>query len=121
MIRRPPRSTLFPYTTLFRSIELLRILNYAKKEIDEVKIQPKHFIELLNFIEEKKITELKAKEILNKFIPESFSPRNEIKEYSKISSEKEIQEIVEKVMKENKKAVQDYKEEKKEADRKSVV
>src|SRR2546429_7111673 len=24
MIRRPPRSTLFPYTTLFRSVELLR-------------------------------------------------------------------------------------------------
>src|SRR3712207_8148200 len=24
MIRRPPRSTLFPYTTLFRSIELAR-------------------------------------------------------------------------------------------------
>src|SRR3712207_8324850 len=28
MIRRPPRSTLFPYTTLFRS-------NLLKKEIDE--------------------------------------------------------------------------------------
>src|SRR3712207_8061624 len=26
MIRRPPRSTLFPYTTLFRSIELLQAL-----------------------------------------------------------------------------------------------
>src|SRR5690349_22775490 len=25
MIRRPPRSTLFPYTTLFRSIELLDV------------------------------------------------------------------------------------------------
>src|SRR5256885_12183173 len=24
MIRRPPRSTLFPYTTLFRSVEFLR-------------------------------------------------------------------------------------------------
>src|SRR3989442_10903069 len=24
MIRRPPRSTLFPYTTLFRSVELFR-------------------------------------------------------------------------------------------------
>src|SRR3712207_7154928 len=24
MIRRPPRSTLFPYTTLFRSVELVR-------------------------------------------------------------------------------------------------
>src|SRR3712207_8239643 len=27
MIRRPPRSTLFPYTTLFRSQELLTIAN----------------------------------------------------------------------------------------------
>src|SRR2546422_2207180 len=27
MIRRPPRSTLFPYTTLFRSIIRLRILS----------------------------------------------------------------------------------------------
>src|SRR2546429_6488989 len=26
MIRRPPRSTLFPYTTLFRSIELLVVI-----------------------------------------------------------------------------------------------
>src|SRR5258708_24917416 len=26
MIRRPPRSTLFPYTTLFRSLQLLAIL-----------------------------------------------------------------------------------------------
>src|SRR3712207_7107589 len=27
MIRRPPRSTLFPYTTLFRSVESLRIVS----------------------------------------------------------------------------------------------
>src|SRR3712207_7763754 len=25
MIRRPPRSTLFPYTTLFRSLEIVRV------------------------------------------------------------------------------------------------
>src|SRR2546430_5186805 len=29
MIRRPPRSTLFPYTTLFRSVGLLLILVFA--------------------------------------------------------------------------------------------
>src|SRR3712207_7603202 len=29
MIRRPPRSTLFPYTTLFRSLDKLRVLNDA--------------------------------------------------------------------------------------------
>src|SRR2546429_3271182 len=27
MIRRPPRSTLFPYTTLFRSLQRLRVIN----------------------------------------------------------------------------------------------
>src|ERR1017187_6082196 len=26
MIRRPPRSTLFPYTTLFRSVQLVQVL-----------------------------------------------------------------------------------------------
>src|SRR3712207_7189480 len=33
MIRRPPRSTLFPYTTLFRSIQALRIARPACLEI----------------------------------------------------------------------------------------
>jgi len=97
------------------TIELLRILNYVKKEFDEVNIQSKHFIELLNLIEAKKITELKAKEILNKFIPKSFSPKHEVKKHSKISSEKEIEKICEKVIKENPKAVQDYKQGKQEA------
>src|SRR2546422_6612335 len=30
MIRRPPRSTLFPYTTLFRSLFLSRTLKHAQ-------------------------------------------------------------------------------------------
>src|SRR3712207_9010394 len=29
MIRRPPRSTLFPYTTLFRSLVFLKILSWS--------------------------------------------------------------------------------------------
>src|SRR2546426_11238332 len=37
MIRRPPRSTLFPYTTLFRSTELTKILDeqlsYARQTL----------------------------------------------------------------------------------------
>src|SRR5260370_12123067 len=31
MIRRPPRSTLFPYTTLFRSVPDLRIVPYSAR------------------------------------------------------------------------------------------
>src|SRR2546426_7446302 len=34
MIRRPPRSTLFPYTTLFRSGHCVRVQNYARKILD---------------------------------------------------------------------------------------
>ncbi len=35
MIRRPPRSTLFPYTTLFRSRELLRAIRKAGEYLDD--------------------------------------------------------------------------------------
>src|SRR5439155_15716629 len=35
MIRRPPRSTLFPYTTLFRSVCVLRGLYETKVEIGD--------------------------------------------------------------------------------------
>src|SRR3712207_8004449 len=37
MIRRPPRSTLFPYTTLFRSLELLHpVMPFATEEMAHV-------------------------------------------------------------------------------------
>src|SRR2546425_3789600 len=35
MIRRPPRSTLFPYTTLFRSLQVLRIAELLDKHFQE--------------------------------------------------------------------------------------
>ena len=95
--------------------ELLRVLNYNKKELDEpgIQIKSEHFIELLNLIENKSITELKAKEILNQFIPKSFSPK--IGKHRKISSSKEIEKIAKKVIKENSKAIEDYKSGKKES------
>jgi aspartyl-tRNA(Asn)/glutamyl-tRNA(Gln) amidotransferase subunit B len=91
------------------TIELLRVLNYAKKELDEVSIKPEHFIQLLKLVESKKITELKAKEILNKFIPKSFSPAGEAEKHPKISSEDELEDICKFVLKENPNAVRDYK------------
>lgn len=89
--------------------ELLRVLNYAKKEISEVEISPEHFIELLGLIEKNTITTLKAKEILNKFIPKSFSPKKEIEKHVLIGSEKEIEKIISLVLKENPKAIADFK------------
>jgi aspartyl-tRNA(Asn)/glutamyl-tRNA(Gln) amidotransferase subunit B len=114
--------------------ELLRVLNYSKKELHEVNIQHTHFVELLNLIEKKVITELKAKEILNSFIPNSFSlkqtkakpktikasvkvqrPKVIISEIGVISNKKELEKIAKKIIKENPKAISDYKKGKQEA------
>src|SRR5258707_14786488 len=45
MIRRPPRSTLFPYTTLFRSIQFLlnRLLQARDKDAEKVIVDCEHY------------------------------------------------------------------------------
>src|SRR3712207_9492579 len=57
MKRRPPRSTLFPYTTLFRSIEKLSYLEDYKvrkqPEIDAIKASlPRGRVEILPALKE---------------------------------------------------------------------
>jgi len=92
-------------------IELLGVLNYNKKTLDdkEIKIKPKHVIELLQLVQKEKITPLKAKDILRKFIPKSFSPLTEAKSVEKISDEKKLIKIIKEILKKEKKSVEDYK------------
>jgi len=89
--------------------ELLGTLNHNKKELEDVEIKAEHFIELLNLIDKKKITELKAKEILHTWEEKSSSPKEQAKKHSTISNSDEIEKIVKKIIKKNKKAVDDYK------------
>jgi len=89
--------------------ELLSVLNYNKKELEEVNINPEHFIELINLIYKNQITELKAKEILRSWKEKSNSPKEEAKKHVQISSEKELEKIANEIIRENKKAVDDYK------------
>ena len=93
------------------TIELLRVLNYNKKTLDDpgVEIKIEHFVELLQLVKQGKITELKAKQILNKFIPKSFSPKSEAKKSEKITDKSEIDKIIDSVLKKNIKAVEDFK------------
>jgi aspartyl-tRNA(Asn)/glutamyl-tRNA(Gln) amidotransferase subunit B len=92
-------------------IELLGVLNYNKKTLDnpEIEINPEHVIELLELVINNKITPLKAKDILRKFIPKSFSPLAEAKQSEKISDEKHLTKIIKNIIKENKKSATDYK------------
>jgi aspartyl-tRNA(Asn)/glutamyl-tRNA(Gln) amidotransferase subunit B len=77
--------------------------------MDDVKINPQHLTELLELVKENKITPLKAKDILRKFIPESFNPKQEAKNSVAITDEKEIEKIIDEVLKNNVKSVKDFK------------
>lgn len=88
--------------------ELLSVLKYNKKDLDEVEINPNHFIELLKLIEKKEITEPKAREILRGWTSESSSPKKDISKH-KIISGKEVEKMCEEVIKENSAAIKDYK------------
>ena len=91
------------------TIELLRVLNYNKKLLHEVSVNPGHFISLLNMLKEKKLTELAAKKILNDFIPKSFDPEAKMKGMEKIEDRGEIEKICKEVISKHPKAVEDFK------------
>ena len=91
------------------TVELLRVLNWNKKELHEVSIKPEHFIELLQLVEKKELTELSAKQMLNDFVPKSFSPKDKLKSSGRIDDKKEIEEVCKQVISKNKKAADDYK------------
>ena len=105
VIEKIPPQIALPWIT----VEWLGVLNYNKKTMDDVKINTQHIIELLKLIEQNKITPLKAKDILRKFIPTSFSPMEEAKKHESISDEKEIEKIIDNIIKNNQKSVSDYK------------
>ncbi|MEN9626030.1 MAG: Asp-tRNAAsn/Glu-tRNAGln amidotransferase subunit [archaeon] len=105
VIKKIPASIAVPWIT----VEWLSVLNYNKKAMDEITINPQHFVELFGLVQKENITPLKAKEILRKFIPQSFSPLQEAKQSQTIDDEKKLQEIIKQVIQKNEKSTQDYK------------
>lgn len=92
------------------TIELLRVLNYNKKtlEDEDVEIKPEHLAELISLVEEGKVTVLKAKQIMNDFVPKSFSVRENLGEMTSISDEA-VENICEEVIEKNPHIVEQYK------------
>src|SRR5438445_2518393 len=67
MIRRPPRSTLFPYTTLFRSHYVLRIESYGLSQMSNGVFVFANFAGLagaLKFRSEEHTSELQSRQYL---------------------------------------------------------
>lgn len=91
--------------------ELVRVLNYNKKTLQDIEIDEKHIIDLLKLVETKKITENVAQKLLEKLIEKPF----DVKEYVKkenlgaVSDTKQIEKYCKEAIEENPKAVEDYK------------
>ncbi|VVB80101.1 Aspartyl/glutamyl-tRNA(Asn/Gln) amidotransferase subunit B [uncultured archaeon] len=99
------------------TIELLRVLNYNKKSLDDegVEIKPAHLAELISFVDKGEITVLKAKQIMNEFVPKSFSVKEKMAGSIGKLSEEDTKKFVEQAISENKKVFEEYKSGKKES------
>ena len=92
------------------TVELLRVLNYNKKtlEDEDVEILPSHLAELIVAVEKGVITKLKGKQVMNDFVPKSFSLKDHTEEIASIS-EDAVENLCRQVIDENVHVVEEYK------------
>ena len=91
--------------------ELMRVLNYNKKELHEVEIDEKHIIDLLKLVENKKITDNVAAKLLEKLVEKPFDVKDYVKKekLEAVSDVSELEKYCREAISENPKAVEDYK------------
>jgi aspartyl-tRNA(Asn)/glutamyl-tRNA(Gln) amidotransferase subunit B len=97
--------------------ELVRVLNYNKKELHEVELDEKHMIDLLKLVENRKITDSVGAKLLEKLIEKPF----DVKEYVKkegleaVSDISVLEKYCKEAIEENPKVIEDYKKGEKKA------
>lgn len=92
--------------------ELVRVMNYNKKQFHELMIDETHLKALLKLIEQKKITDRTGQMLMEKLIEDPF----EVVEYVKknrleaVADEGEVEALCRKAVEENLKAVEEYRQ-----------
>ena len=91
--------------------ELLRVLNYNKKELHEFKSDEKHIISLLKLVEKKKITDEVAGKLLEKLVEKPFDVEKHVDKENllAVSDSGTLEKYCVEAVSENTGAVQDYK------------
>lgn len=91
--------------------ELVRVANYHKLELDQLRIEELEIVELLSMVEKKEISDRTAQQILGLLAEKGFSPRQYVKEHKLaiVSDTKELEELCKKAIGESEPAVNDYK------------
>ncbi|MGC8675905.1 MAG: Asp-tRNA(Asn)/Glu-tRNA(Gln) amidotransferase subunit GatB [Candidatus Micrarchaeia archaeon] len=93
--------------------DLLKCLNYNKVSISASKVTPEKYVEFLNLIDKKIITERFAKELIKEFVATGAIPEDLAN--ARVANATDLGKVVEEVISENAKAVADYKNGKREA------
>lgn len=94
--------------------DLLKCLNWHNLTIKGSKAKPREFVQIPRLIEQGKITERFAKELIKEYVNTWLSPKKLLSKASEFS-EKKLEKAVNKAIKENRKAAEDYREGKMEA------
>ena len=91
--------------------ELIRVVNYNKKELHELELDETHLIQLLKLIETKKITDAVGQKIMEKLVEKPFNVEEYVKKESlvAVSDRGELEKYCKEAIKENPKAAEDYK------------
>lgn len=97
--------------------ELMRVVNYNKKELHELELDENNMIQLLSLVEKKQITDNNAQKILENLVEKPFDVYEyvEINKLKVINEESDLAVFVKEAIKENAGAVGDYKAGKQEA------
>lgn len=97
--------------------ELLRVLNYRQKELEETGLTAKHLTQLLKMLEKRKITDSVAQRIIEGLVEKPFDVEEHVKKerLGAVSDRSEIAALCREAIQENPKAVEDYRKGRKEA------
>ncbi|MFH1849008.1 MAG: Asp-tRNA(Asn)/Glu-tRNA(Gln) amidotransferase subunit GatB [archaeon] len=90
--------------------ELLRVLNYNKKSIRDIRMSENHLIELLGLVESRTITDTTAQKLMEKLIECEFSPKEFVERngLGQLNDQDRIRDIIVGVLRDNHKAIEDY-------------
>lgn len=91
------------------TVELLRVLNYNRKSLEDedIDIKPEHLAELIGLVDRGEVTVLKAKQIMNDFVPKSFSVKQK-GDIAKVSGN-DVEAFCKQAVAANPKVVSDFK------------
>ena len=91
--------------------ELLRVVNMERREFSQINFNHKHLAELVELLENEKITSEIGRDILEKLAKKDFSPKTYVKEkkLTMIKGSDKLEELCKQAIQERQSAVEDYK------------